>query len=518
MILDQFGQTIRPSRPASYGGGLDWAFDAARRTGYRGWFWFPSLDPSVQITSATRIESAKKINWCYNNIGAVRAVIDGLALDEVDTGIWPKPSTTSIPFNTAVKAAFQQQCAFHKAFSSDGENNFFSAQYLIRREIRLRGDCFGQKLRAGVAASCPQLHLLPSWQCDNSITNLDQSLWTDGRMDNALGRPLQYRFLTGADRKTWADLSADDVIHFHDPFLIGQKRGISALAPVARKLFSMDDMERAETSGVLLRSRVAYAIERKDEEDSGPSLLPGASEMEIVTQPDGSKLFVQKIVSRDGTEVDVADLPAGKTMKVIESNKSAETGNWMKQLMADIAYCTLYPPEYIFSLAGLTQGTLVRMTQGKVQRVLNTVRDFQIILQFVDNWWPFWLWQNIKSGTFDNVQGGIPKEWWPYQIVRPRDISVDAGREGRLYDERVASGKMPNGLYVGMLYGEDSEEFDERIVREQARRIKLVERINSEEGTALTVDQVFRPPLGSAPAVVPPDDDPNDQPPGKNSQ
>lgn len=512
MILDSYGNPIR----AQSSGGLDWAFESAKRGGYRGWFWFPSLDPGQQITSTSRTETARKINWAYNHIGAVRAVIDGLALDEVDTGIWPKPATTSIAFNAAVKQLWQQQCGFHKAFSADGENNFFSAQFMIRREIRLRGDCFAQKLQSGQGAACPQLHFLPAWQCDNAFdTPLDQSRWTDGRMDNALGRAVQWRFNTTGSSK-FTDLSADDVIHFHDPFLIGQKRGISALAPVARKLFSMDDMERAETSGVLLRARMAYAIERSDDgSDTAPSLLPGAHEMEVIEQPDGSKLFVQKIVSRDGTEVDVADLPAGKKLRVIESTKSSETSSWMKELLADVAYCTLYPPEYIFSLAGLAQGTLVRMAQGKVQRVFNTVRDFQIIAQVVEEWWPFWLWQNIKAGAFDNVRGGVPDRWWEYQVVRPRDITVDVGREGRLYDERLSTGKIPNGLYVGMLYGEDSEEFDARIIRERARRIKQVAEIAAEEGVSLTVDEVFRPPAGqAAPAapdpVPPPDNNPDD--------
>lgn len=519
MILGLDG---KPIRTKSYGGGLDWAFDSARNSGYRGWFYFPSLDPQQQITPLSRTETARKVNWCYNNIGAVRAVIDGLALDEVDTGLWPKPATKSPAFNAAVKSAWQQQCGFHKAFSSDGENNFYSAQMMIRREIRLRGDCFAQKLRPGEGGSCPQMHFLPAWQCDNSYdTLLDQSFWRDGRMDNAFGRALKWRFSTGADFKKWVDVSADDVIHFHDPFLVGQKRGMSALAPVTRKLFSMDDMERAETGGVLMRSRMAYAIERADGDDgSGPNLLPGATDMEVIEQPDGSKLFVQKIVSRDGMEVDVADLPAGKKLRVIESSKSSETSSWMKELLADVAYCTLYPPSYIFSLADFSQGTQVRMAQGKVQRVLNTVRDFQIVLQVIEEWWTFWLWQNIRSGTFDNVRGGIPEQWWPYRVVRPRDITVDVGREGRLYDERVSTGKMPNGLYVGMLYGEDEEDFDEQIIRDHARRIKRVAEIAEEEGVEMTVHDVFRPPAGSTsvPASQPaPDDNPDDNPsPGKN--
>lgn len=487
MILDQYAQPISSrstshSRPvsSSRAGSMGEVFDAAKRGGYRGFFWFGSLDPADQMPESTREIIAQKANWLYNNIGAVRAVIDGLALDEVDTGLWPKPATTSAPFNSAVKAAFMQQCGFHRSFSADGEDNFFSGQYRVRREVRLRGELFGLKLRAGEAAVCPQMHFLPSWQCANARTPLDQSFWKEGRMDNRFGRAMQFRFVTRPDCTAWQDVDAGDCIHFHDPFLTGQKHGLSELAPVIRKLYSLDDIERAETSGVLLRTRIAYAIQRAEGDEEAPSLLPGARSVQTITNPDGSKVLIQKVMIDDDTEVEVADLSGGKKLSVVESAKTSESGGWIDHLLRDVAFCTKYPVEYIFSLAGLTQGTLVRMAQQKVQRVVNTVRDFQIILQYIDEWWPFWLWQNIKSGTFDNVRGGVPEGWWPYLVVRPKDMTVDPGREGRLYDERVGTGKMPFGLYVGMIYGEDDEEFEDTIIREAYRRRRRIREIAAE--------------------------------------
>jgi hypothetical protein len=506
MILDPSGQpaSSRLRASASSNPAFGHSFDAARRGGYRGFFWFPTLNPAEQMQGMDRETIAEKNNWLYNNVGAMRAVVDGLALDEVDTGLWPKPATKSAAFNAAVKTAFTQQCGFHRSFSADGENNFFSGQMLVRKEVRLRGAAFGQKLRAGEGLASPSMHFLADWQCANAITTLDQSEWRDGRRDNRFGRALQWRFLTNRERTQWLDLDAADVIHFHDPFLIGQKRGISALAPVTGKMFSIHEIEKAETNGVLLRTRIAYAIERKFEaaDDGAPTLLPGAVEVQEVDQDDGSKLIIQKIVAQDGAEVEVADLSAGRSLKVVESAKSSEASGWIKELLADVARCTGYPAEYIFGLAGLTQGTLVRMAQQKVQRVVNTIRDFQIILQYIDEWWPFWLWQNIQAGTFDNVRGGVPDEWWPYIVVRPRDLTVDMGREGRLYDERVATGKMPVGLYVGMLYGEDEEDFDDNIIRDAYRRRRRVREIAEELGEEpMETEQIFRPPAGAAPPV-----------------
>ncbi len=496
---------------------LGYAFDAAKRGGYRGFWWFPSLDPSEQMPRQTRETISEKVNWLYNNLGCVAAVIDGLAMDEVDTGLWPKPQTVNRHFNAAVKTAFQQQCGFHKSFSADGNDNFFSGQYRIRREIRLRGEAFAVKLRAGEAASCPQMHFLPSWQCANADTKLDQSLWAEGRMNNKFGRALQYRFLTNPEGTAWQDVAAGDCIHFHDPFLTGQRRGLSELAPVVRKLFKIDEIDKAETSGVLLRARMAYAIERAEGDSEAPSLLPGARSVSTVTNSDGTQVLIQKIWVDDDTEVEVADLAGGKKIKVVESAKSSESASWIHELLADVARCTKYPPEYIFELAGLSQGTGVRMAQSKVQRVVNTVRDFQIILQYIDEWWPFWLWQNIAAGTFAKVEGGIPDEWWPYHVVRPKDMTVDPGREGRLYDDRVRSGTMPLGLYTGMIYGEDDEEFEDTIIREAYRKRRRIIEIAAElQVEPLAVDEIFRPPPGTAAVATsepPPTEDPPATPP-----
>lgn len=489
------------------------AFDAARHFGYRGWFWFPSLDPGQQSTTFTREEIGRKSNWAYNNIGAARAVIDGLSLDEVDTGLWPKPRTSSPAFNAAVKALWDQQCGFGKACTSDGENNFYAAQFLQRREIRLRGDVFAQKLRSGEAAACPQIHFLPGWQCRNN-PDADPEVWHDGRRDAALGRAVAFRFVTG---RSFRDVPADQLAFLHDPFLIGQKRGLPCLAPVVRKLFSLDDIERAETSGVLLRSRIAYAIERKmGDDDPGPTLLPGTVDTQQIEQEDGSKLFVQKVVAQDGTEVDVAEMRGGRQLKVIESSRASESGDWLKLLLADIAYSTLYPVDYIYSLGGLTQGTLVRMVQQKIQRVLNTVRDFQLIPQFIDDWYPFWLWDNIAAGNLDNVRGGIPDDWWPYVIIRPRDMSVDPKGDGRLYDERVATGKMPVGLYVGMLYGADEEEHDDAVIRDAYRRRRRNREIAAElQEDPIPVEEIFRAPAGGPSVPAEPEQKEDDDPPKK---
>lgn len=466
----------RPAKPlaASTGyPGLSWAFDAAKQVGYRGWFFFPSLESEQQMPRWTRMEINRKANWLYNNVDAVRMVIDGLSLDEVDGGLWPKWTTSNPAFNKAATDRFDNQCGDARFFSASGRENFYSAQFMIRRAIRLYGEIFAQFLRPFTPASAPLVHFLNAWQCGNAATELPQDKWRDGVMTDRFGRPLKYRFLKNAEGDDWDDVSADDILHQHDQFWNGQVRGMSALAPVARKLFSLDDIERVATNGRLLRESIAYAITKKDDGDGLPPMIPGASMNMQVDAPGGGKLMVQKLIAMDDSEVDVADLPAGQDLKVVESSRASDTPEFLRFMLEGVARTTLYPPEYVFNLAGLGQGTLVRLVQKRVQRIKNSVRSFQLADQFCRRWVTYWTWQNIIAGNFDDVEGGVPADWWKHKLIMPADDTVDVAREGKLYDARLADGNMSPEEYHGM-QGHDAEDVEDLVVAGAVRKAKKI--------------------------------------------
>lgn len=448
-------------------GDFSGAFAAAKRSGYRGFFYFPTLDSAKQMPQATRDLINKKANWLYNNVAPVRAVVDGLSLDEADCGLWPKWTTSSPAFNKAVTDAFDNECGDPRYFHAAGRESFYSAQLLIRRSIRLYGELFAQFLRPAAPTLPPLCHFVNTWQCANGKTDLPQDKWSEGIMSDRLGRAIQYRFLKNEEGTAWDDVNAEDVLHLHDHFWNGQKRGMSGLACVASKLFSMDDIERAEISGTLMRTRLAYAITKKEDGDGLAPLLPGAEALEI-DSPAGGKMIVQKITSFDDSEVDVADLPAGQDMKVIESNRASGTTDILTHMLKGFAQTTLYPEEYVFGLAGLGQGTLVRLVQKRVQRIKNTVRHFQLRDQFAKRWVTYWTWQRIASGRFDDVEGGIPADWWRHKIIMPADDTVDVAREGRLYDQRLADGNMSRSDYHGMA-GRDAEDVEDEVIEEKIR-------------------------------------------------
>jgi hypothetical protein len=490
------------------------AFEGAKWGGYRGWWFLPSLDTSRQMPEWTRTQIARKQVWLYNNFGEARALIDGLAIDEVDTAIWPKAMSSNPKFNKAVTNAFHQENHDARSFDLRAVEDAYSGQFLIRRTARLIGDLFGQLVRPFpdlYGRIAPRLGFLPGYQCTSEDEKDDPALHDGIRFDPKTSAAAAYRFATpaenpsdftvGADQRTYMELDASDVLHFHDPFLADQVRGISTLAPVTRQMFSMDDIDRAETSGQLIRSRIAYAVETIGADDVTIPKLPGVTDVEVIENPDGSKTVIQKIIQRDGTEVDVFTPPTNMKIKTVESNRGGAIDFRNQILARGIAHCTIYPPEWTLFISGLGQGTVARIVLDRVQKIATFFRNNQMVPQFVSRWYLYWLWQRIKAHAFDSVEGGIPDDWYLYRLQYPRDMSVDKGREGRIDDDRVMRGNMSPIDYHARA-GRDDEDVDDELIEIGIRRRKrLAEELKKPENQSvgpIKYEEIWRLPPGTA--------------------
>lgn len=478
------------------------SFEAAKAGKSRGWWFLPTpLDTSKQTNQQDRNAFASKNIWCYNNIPEMRAVNDGLAIDEVDTAIWPKARTSNKKFNRAVTDRFDEENKDPRTFDLRQVDNGYSGQFLIRRTLRLVGDMFGQLVRPLTPGAPPRLGFLPGYQCtSDGLKTPDPGLRDGIRFDPATAAAARYRFaLPKRDdekEQRYTELEADNVLHFHDPFLADEIRGMSTYTPVTRQMYSMDDIDKHETTGQIVRSRVSYVLENIDSDDAQIPQLPGVVDTEIVDNPDGSKTVIQTVVSRDGSEFEVYTPPKGMTVKVLESNRSGAI-DFRNFLARGMMHATVYPPEWILFIAGLGQGTVARIVQNRVQKIANFYRAMQLDMQYMQRWYRYWLWQRIKVGIFDSVEGGVPFDWWAHKLIYPRDMSVDLGRDGRLYDDRVMRGNMSPVDYHA-LSGRDDEDVDEEIVDKAiARKLLLQEKLKENPAVQLEYKEIWKDPPGT---------------------
>lgn len=488
-VAPQIG-TISPQRPqrrarVSGAGGWQNVYEAANRSGFDGYFYIPSLDLGKVLDRPTRDALRERITWLYCNVPPVRMVIDGLAQEEVGTGLWPKWTTENPKFNTAATDGFHYTNHDARFFSADGRDSFYSAQFNIRRLIRLHGDCFAQLLRPAPGSTKPQLHIIPGWRVENFGNEKPGDGWRDGIKTDSLGRALFYRVI-GEDengKRNFRDVPAEDMLHLHDPLLSGQLRGEPALACVAKKMFSREDILAAMTNGTLARERMGFAIQSRGSTDTAPFALPGDGEVTTETAADGSTLSVQKIYGTNARgDISIPEIPDGKELKMVESNRpSAPVREFLDEILRECAWTTTYPPDYVFFIAGLSQGTAVRLVMQRAQTIIAAKREFQL-KPFIHRWVIFETWQRIAAGVYDRTEGGIPKDWWKHKIIEPASMTVDLGREGRLYNERVGGLLMSIENFHG-LAGEDAADVEDENLAVIRRRLEKVAELNKKQGT-----------------------------------
>lgn len=490
--------------PEVHGGAEN--FEALRRTGFRGYVYFPNLKPQQRITRHTRHEMARRAAWLYENTGLGKMLIDKTALHEAGNGIWPKPRTRNTEWNRLVADRFHDTWGEARLFDVEGVLSYYSAQMSIRRQIKLIGDHFGVLAReeGGMA----RMKFYAGNQIENATNPRlkDQSQWRDGFRLSPQGRIMQVRVLDPEDAGKFTDIPGEYVQHYHDHLWTGQRRGMSMLHHAASKMLTIDDILFYEQQGVKLTSQIGYVLTVPDEGSTGPSInLPGAERSEVSEGADGTKLTIQKIFEQGSV---IPQLPPGFKLETFKSDRpgSSFTG-FLDYLVRDVTLGSPYSAEFLYFIANIG-GAVVRFVLDEAQARIDEVQDNQLIAQFCRPAYKYWLWHEMQRGAVEYPGD----DWYRHDMMRPRKVTVDKGREGKLDDDRFASGKIgPRQYYAPM--GVDEEDVEEDAIRSVARKKRRIAEIAAEEGVELTYDEVFSANKSAPPQ--PPEPEEEEEPPKK---
>jgi hypothetical protein len=497
-------KVVRENRPQALDNWYRY-FEAADRRDFRtGFFYFPQLTPSSQLTQMTHRAVIERGEYLYINCAPYRMAINGLALDEVGTGLWPKWITSNPAFNTEVTEAFHQANGDPRIFSLDGRQDFYSAQLAIRIMIPRYGDCFGQFMRAGAGngygSNMPGLHLIPGYLCENSGKEASEAAWIRGILPDRFSRALKYRFLDSENSDGYHDEDAQDVLHFFDTMVPGELRGQPVATSIAKKMFRFEDVKRAIHNGTLAREMLGYVIEMDGDSGPGPLVkMPGARVIEERTVAKGaddttgnttdkkaeSRFTVQKFFGHDTQDsIVVPELRNGAKIRMLESQRpGTQSMEMLDSILRELAWARGYAPEYVFFIASGKQGTALRLLLQKTNAVIKGRRAFQLVPQFLNRYPTFWVWNALIKTR--RVKAEIPDDWYKTKIGSDADMTVDIGREGKLYDERVSTGKMSISRYHA-LSGEDDEDVEDENLKIVERRMKKLEKLNKRLGSNFT--------------------------------
>jgi len=160
-------------------------------------------------------------------------------------------------------------------------------------------------------------------------------------------------------------------------------------------------------------------------------------------------------------------IPKLKPGEAIQSFKNEHpTGAFepfIATILGEIARGIGLPPEAMMLTTGAA-GTEFRGILEVAQNFLERLQQM-LVDQFCRPYWKYWVWHEIQAGRLPYPGD----DWWRCDWIAPRKITVDNGRDGRLYAQLLDSGYMSWERYAN-LHGLDAEAEEESILTTYIRR------------------------------------------------
>ncbi|MFZ4597813.1 MAG: phage portal protein [Terrimicrobiaceae bacterium] len=428
------------------------AFEAAEQSINRGIILLNTVEPRKELTEASRTAILKKARWLYNNVGVAAYIIEHLAQRAVGTGIVPQARSSDAKWNREVERAFEDRaCGEAWAFDAAGAVNFYGAQSLILRQVACDGDFFAQFLTTAEGAA--RVRFIGAESVGNTKEKSEK--FFDGVRLDGFGAPIEYRVIT--DRTTMAsiDVPALDMLHFRHIRRAGYARGLSWLHNAAINLQDLSEILAYTKGSFKSAAQLAFAITSTEQFKLGTGLSGAQS---AVT--DG----VNRETLYNGTMI--PNLRPGEKIEMLKNEHPGTSFEpFVRHIVGEVARGIGLPPEALMIFVG-TAGTEFRGLLEVAQNFLERLQQM-LIDQFCRRFWKYWVWHEITAGRI-SYPGD---DWWRHDWVTPKKITVDNGRDGRLYADLLDKGHMSWERYSN-IHGLDAEAEEDDIIKAYIRRQK----------------------------------------------
>jgi lambda family phage portal protein len=454
---------------------------AAPATAGRGLLVINTVDPKRELTNATRMWLLRKGRWVFNNVPQATYIVEHIAQRAVGTGIVVQPRTKNSQWNREAERAFEDRsCGEAWAFDASGAVNFYTAQSLILRQVAIDGDFFAQFIKTADGAA--RVRFIGA----ESIGNVsDEKNVIDGVTQDSFGGPLSYRVLTNRDEGKYEDVTATDILHFRHIRRHGFTRGVSWFHNVILNTQDLAEILAFTKGAFKAASQIGLIITSNEQVRLGGGLSTVNGTPDPAT---GTSTPVTLETVYNGTLT--PKLKPGESVTTLKNDLPGTSFEpFIKHLVGDIALGMGLPPEALMIATGAA-GTEFRGFLEVAQNYLERLQQM-LIDQFCRRYWKYWVWQEIKSGRL-SYPGD---DWWRHEWVTPRKITVDNGRDGRLYAELLDKGYMSWERYCNIL-GLDAESEEDDILATYLRRREKC------KAAGVDVSQVF--PSNAVPELPPP--------------
>lgn len=485
----------------------------------RGYVYLPNVTSRDEVDALSRTELDTRGCYLYNNVGVVKGIIDGIARMVCGTGLMPEPLTLDKKWNKRFRELYLERCGSATTFDLAQRYNVFSAQRALIRTKNKRGDALA------VLARNEDNRLRVAFYEANQIGNGNERSpdWHDGVKLDAHNAALAYRILGRSrdGKATQVDVDAANARHIASYERIGQVRGLTCLYHAVNKMVDRGEILNAVTKGIKSTANQAYVIEQQLP-NGGPQIpgapgagLGGVRPKTTVQKADGSVVSLEKLLG--GGEA--WDLQPGQSFKIVANpNPSQNVQDHLDYIVRDMAAGTPYPYEVLWKIAELG-GANTRFIMSSTQQSVAIEQD-ELVDQFLAPHYIAFAADLIAHGDIwapmDEAAGLPDPRWYAHGWLSDGRLTVDFGRDGRLYLEQYDRGL----ITMKALHGFTGEQWQVELNQYLDERQQIIQgcmdrKITEHDGTvrSLTLQEAYPKVYSSAPtAPSEPDSGPVDEP------
>lgn len=416
----------------------------------RGMIYFPELDTRKEVTPFTRLETLRRTRYLDANYGSARRMLGGTARIIAGTGLIPQARTTDKRWNALAEAYYKRRTSSRFVYDRGGRFNAASSQYTSLYCMFRDGDFAQVPVRDPVTGAASfafyEGHQIGNNYLGGQSTG-EAAAWRDGVYHDRLNRALAYRFL--GDDGAHTDLDAASVFLLADYRSTGKSRGLSALSHAINHLLDASEITSYIKTGVKLSNRHGYWIETAAGSDAPPAATVGGR----VTGQNAKKIEIPTaagpvVLERIFGGGEMPNLGPGQSIKFnTSSNPHPNQLTLLDYLIRDVSWGLPWggvSPELLWNITALG-GANTRFVMADAQQFVDVGQQFLVDSKCQPEW-------NVEIAC-GLLNGDLPRcedpEWWKVMWIRPPRITVDFGKDGRLYMEQVKSG----ALTFSRLYG-----------------------------------------------------------------
>lgn len=403
----------------------------------RGFVYFPTLDTKRDLDDYTLYELRRRSRWLYINSGFTTRIINGIA--NMVGSLTPVPQTGDKEWNQLAIKSFTNNFGSANVFDVAGKFNFWSAQPMMGRCRMIDGDILTvlTESQGGMARSM----FYEAHQLGNAETTLAQDQWINGVRSTPQNRVLQYRLLTdpgaygdsGNQGQKSQDIDAADAILLANLLRPCRQRGEPVLRHAINHLLDRAEIMGFMKQGLKNTNQIGYYLARTAA-FTGPSTLPalGAGPIDQTLADGVTKVKVEEAF-RGGK---VPGLAPGEDIKMLlDQRPHPNQVEYLDYLNRDISWGTDFSSDVLWNITKLG-GATVRYVLADAQANVEAIQELN-----ADQWcsreWIYYIAKELKTGRLRPCQD---PEWWQHGWQPQQKLTVDIGRDGRLYIDMHKSG------------------------------------------------------------------------------